>query len=47
MQAYAIAGATHMGGFSFNTSQLDRLTSRLRAGFRSIIDALNQKGNPQ
>ena len=47
MQAFAIAGATHMGGFCLNTSQLDRLVSRLRTGWRSLVDTLNQKGNPQ
>lgn len=46
MQAFAIAGATHMGGFGFNTSQLDRITRRLRASLRSLIESLNQKGNP-
>ncbi|MDU5839309.1 MAG: protease FtsH-inhibitory lysogeny factor CIII [Pantoea sp.] len=46
MQAFALAGATHMGGFGFNTSQLDRLVSRLRAGLRSVIDTLNQRGQP-
>lgn len=46
MQAFAIAGATHMGGFGFNTSQLDRISRRLRTGWRNLIDNLNQKGNP-
>jgi len=45
MQAFAIAGATHMGGFGFNTSQLDRITRRLRTGWRNLIDNLNQKVN--
>jgi len=47
MPDFALAGATHMGGFGFNTSQLDRITRRLRASLRSLIDTLNQKGNPQ
>ncbi|NIG17475.1 protease FtsH-inhibitory lysogeny factor CIII [Pantoea sp. Al-1710] len=46
MQAFAIAGATHMGGFSFNTSQLDRIVSRIRSGWRSFMDTLNQQGQP-
>lgn len=46
MQAFAIAGATHMGGFSFNTSQLDRIVSRIRSGWRSLMDTLNQPGQP-
>lgn len=46
MQAFAIAGATHMGGFSFNTSQLDRIVSRIRSGWRSLIETLNQPGQP-
>lgn len=46
MQAFAIAGATHMGGFVFNTSQLDRITRRLRTGWRNLIDTLNQRGQP-
>lgn len=46
MQAFAVAGATHMGGFSFNTSQLDRITSRIRTGWRKFQDALTQRGNP-
>ena len=46
MQAFAIAGATHMGGFSFNTSQLDRIVSRIRSGWRSLMDTLNQAGQP-
>ena len=44
MQAFAIAGATHMGGFGFNTSQLDRITRRLRASLRNIYGALNKRG---
>lgn len=46
MQAFALAGATHMGGFGFNTSQLDRITRRLRTGWRNLIDTLNQRGQP-
>ena len=46
MQAFAVAGATHMGGFSFNTSQLDRITSRLRTGWRKLLNTLNQPGRP-
>jgi len=46
MQTYAVTGATHMGDFGFNTSQLDRLVRRLRSGLRSLVDTLNQKGNP-
>lgn len=46
MQAFAIAGATHMGAHSFNTSQLDRIASRLRKAWRNLIDALTQPGSP-
>lgn len=50
MQAFAIAGASHMGASGFFTSQLDRITRRLRIGFRdgwrSLIDTLSQPGNP-
>lgn len=46
MHAYAIAGATNMGASSFNTSLLDIITRRLRTGWRSLIDTLNQRGRP-
>ncbi|NWA63021.1 protease FtsH-inhibitory lysogeny factor CIII [Pantoea sp. B9002] len=46
MQTYAVAGATHMGDFSLNTSQLDRIVSRIRSGWRSLMDTLNQPGQP-
>ena len=50
MQAFAIAGASHMGASGFFTSQLDRITRRLRrswrTGWRSLIDTLSQPGNP-
>ncbi|WKZ93578.1 protease FtsH-inhibitory lysogeny factor CIII [Chimaeribacter arupi] len=36
MQAFAIAGATHMGASSFNNSLLDIITERLRSGWRSF-----------
>jgi len=39
----AIAGATHMGGFSFNTSQLDRITRRLRTGWRTVLNLLESQ----
>ncbi|WP_392396897.1 protease FtsH-inhibitory lysogeny factor CIII [Pantoea agglomerans] len=35
-----------MGGFGFNTSQLDRITRRLRTGWRNLIDTLNHRGQP-
>lgn len=43
MQTYAVAGATHMGGFSFNTSQLDRITRRLRTGWRNLFIRMEAK----
>lgn len=46
MQAFALAGATNMGAFSFNASLLDVITRRLRTGWRSLIDTLNQRGRP-
>ncbi|WP_338561819.1 protease FtsH-inhibitory lysogeny factor CIII [Erwinia sp. E_sp_B04_7] len=46
MQAFALAGATHMGGFNFNASQLDRIVRRIRSGWRSFIDALTSPGKP-
>nr|WP_231647127.1 protease FtsH-inhibitory lysogeny factor CIII [Pantoea sp. BL1] len=35
-----------MGDFSFNTSQLDRIVSRIRSGWRSLMDTLIQPGQP-
>ncbi|WP_370463620.1 protease FtsH-inhibitory lysogeny factor CIII [Pantoea sp. B9002] len=35
-----------MGDFSLNTSQLDRIVSRIRSGWRSLMDTLNQPGQP-
>jgi len=46
MQAFALAGATHMGGFGFNTSQLDRVVRRIRTGWRNLLNTLNQPGTP-
>lgn len=43
---YAIAGGAVVGTAYFHESQLDRLVRRLRAGLRSIIDTLNQRGQP-
>lgn len=44
---YAVAGGPIVGFTQHNESQLDRITRRLRASLRSLIDTLNQKGNPQ
>ena len=43
---YAFAGAAPMGSFGHQTSQLSRLTERLRRIGRWFIDNLNQRGNP-
>ena len=43
----AIAGGAIVGVCQLNESQLDRLVSRLRTGWRSLVDTLNQRGNPQ
>ncbi|WFL66411.1 protease FtsH-inhibitory lysogeny factor CIII [Pantoea sp. X85] len=43
---YAIAGGAIVGAAQFNESQLDRLVRRLRSGLRSLLDTLNQRGEP-
>jgi hypothetical protein len=42
----AIAGGARMGAFQLNESQLDRITRQLRAGWKWLIDTLNQPGTP-
>lgn len=44
---YAIEGGAIVDFTSQFESQLDRITRRLRASLRSLIETLNQKGNPQ
>lgn len=45
MPTYAMAGAA--SGCPFSTeSQLERIANRLRNAWRSLIDTLNQPGNP-
>ncbi|WP_338064771.1 protease FtsH-inhibitory lysogeny factor CIII [Pantoea endophytica] len=46
MMNYAIVGGPVVGFTQHNESQLDRLVRRLRSGWRSLIDTLNQPGNP-
>jgi hypothetical protein len=47
---YAIGGGVIVDFADQNESQLDRLVGRIRTslkkGWRSIIDTLNQPGNP-
>lgn len=43
---YAFAGCPIVGAVQLKESQLDRITRRLRTGWRSLIDTLNQRGNP-
>lgn len=42
----SIAGGPIVGFTHFNESQLDRVVRRLRSGLRSLIDTLNQRGQP-
>ncbi|MDE1188547.1 MAG: protease FtsH-inhibitory lysogeny factor CIII [Pantoea sp.] len=48
--SYSIAGSVSMGAAQLNESQLDRVIKRIRTslkkGWRSIIDTLNQPGQP-
>ena len=46
MMSYSIAGGVSMGAAQFNESLLDVITRRLRTSWRSLIDTLNQRGNP-
>ncbi|WP_414004105.1 protease FtsH-inhibitory lysogeny factor CIII [Pantoea sp. alder69] len=50
MMSYSIAGGVSMGAAQLNESQLDRVIGRIRTsvkkGWRSIMDTLNQPGNP-
>lgn len=43
---YAVAGGPIVGFTQCNESQLDRLVRRLRSGLRSLLDTLNQRGEP-
>lgn len=42
----SIAGGPVVG-FTQNESLLELITRRLRTGWRSFVDTLNQRGNPQ
>jgi len=44
---YAIAGGAVVGSAQLDESLLDVITRRLRTGWRSLVDTLNQRGNPQ
>ncbi|WP_210453501.1 protease FtsH-inhibitory lysogeny factor CIII [Pantoea ananatis] len=43
MQPYAVAGWPVAG---CSESLLETITRRLRSGFKTLIDTLNQKGDP-
>lgn len=43
---YAIEGGAIVDFTSQFESQLDRITRRLRTGWRNLIDTLNQRGQP-
>lgn len=43
---YAIVGGAVVGAAQLNESLLDTITRRLRAGWRNLIDTLNQRGRP-
>lgn len=43
---YAIAGCPIVGGLSFNTSQLDRLTRWLRKAGRAFVNTMNKRSEP-
>ncbi|WP_158782210.1 protease FtsH-inhibitory lysogeny factor CIII [Pantoea sp. BAV 3049] len=42
----AIAGGSVVDAALLTESLLDVITRRLRSGWRSLIDTLNQRGNP-
>lgn len=42
----AIAGWPIVGSVQLHESLLDVITRRLRTSWRSLIDTLNQRGNP-
>ncbi|EOU7810627.1 protease FtsH-inhibitory lysogeny factor CIII [Escherichia coli] len=44
---YAIAGGARMGVFQLNESLLERITRKLRDGWKRLIDVLNQPGVPK
>lgn len=41
-----IAGGARMGVFQLHESLLDRITRKLRAGWKRLADILNQPGVP-
>lgn len=41
-----IAGGARMGAFHLHESLLDRITRKLRAGWKRLADILNQPGVP-
>jgi len=43
---YAIAGGAIVGAAQLNESLLDTITRRLRTGWRSLINTLNQRSQP-
>lgn len=43
---YAIAGSTIMDAAHLHESQLERITRQLRAGWKWLVDTLNQPGTP-
>ncbi|EMT5580091.1 protease FtsH-inhibitory lysogeny factor CIII [Enterobacter hormaechei subsp. hoffmannii] len=43
----AIAGGARMGAFQLHESLLERITRKLRAGWKRLADILNQPGVPR
>ncbi|EJJ3977538.1 protease FtsH-inhibitory lysogeny factor CIII [Salmonella enterica] len=43
---FAIAGGVVMGIAHLNESLLERITRKLRAGWKRLVDILNQPGVP-
>lgn len=43
---YAIAGGTRMGAFQLEESLLERITRKLRTGWKRLVEILNQPGVP-
>ncbi|EMR9403237.1 protease FtsH-inhibitory lysogeny factor CIII [Escherichia coli] len=44
---YAIAGGARLGAFQLTESLLERITRKLRTGWKRLVDILNQPGVPR
>jgi len=44
---YAIAGGAIVGAAQLEESQLERITRRMRAAARSLLNAMSQRGHKQ